>query len=50
MILEKLTFMIVFVEGNKMVNRFASTDLNPDIIELYTKLFLILNIGLAHLV
>ena len=44
MILEKLAIVIVFVETNKMVDRFAPTDLHLVCDRLHTKLFLILNV------
>lgn len=47
MILEKIAVMIVFVETNKMLDRFAPTDLYPVYNRLYTKLFLILNVRIG---
>lgn len=44
MILEKLAIVIVFVETNKMVDRFAPTDLHLVCDRLHTKLLLILNV------
>ena len=44
MILEKLAIVIVFVETNKMIDRFAPADLHLVYDRLHTKLFLILNV------